>query len=277
MAPPKKTKVSVVVPTYNEGENLRPLTERLFAAMTDYDVELLFAEDESKGTEASEAIVKELQRKYNVGMHVRKRGEGRGLSSAVVLGFTLAKHDLLVCMDADLQHEPEAVPSVIAPVIQGAPFAIGSRNVQDGGLGFEWSLARRIISKGATLLAWPLTASTDPMSGFFALTRATFDNAQANGLNPRGFKIALEILVRSRSTVTDVPITFQDRHAGESKLSAKQNIDYILQLLALYLFLYTRTFVLSFVSAHLSSAAYIVAALVAAVAILIYLVYFLLQ
>lgn len=236
--------VSVVVPTYNEVENLRPLTQRLFAATraAGLDVELLFADDESSGSDASENIVKDLASEgYKVRMHVRRRHEGRGLSSAVLLGFELAKHNFLVCMDADLQHEPEAVPSVVRPVLAGdADFAIGSRNVDRGGIGFEWSLSRRIISKGATLLAAPLTSSTDPMSGFFCVRRDTLNRGRQS-CNPLGFKIALEIMVHCRPRVVDVPITFRERHAGESKLSMKQNFLYLRQLLSLYFTAYTYT------------------------------------
>lgn len=238
-------KVSVVVPTYNEVGNLRELTTRLFdtaAKDAGLEMDLLFAEDESSATEASVEIVDELRKQgYPVRMHVRRRGEGRGLSSAVLLGFDLAKHDTLVCMDADLQHEPETVPLVAAPVLSGeADFSIGSRNVENGGVGFQWSMARTIISKGATLLARPLTTSTDPMSGFFCVSRDTLRTGR-DACNPLGFKIALEIMVRCRcKSIVDVPITFRDRASGESKLTMRQNVDYVRQLVALYWFLYGR-------------------------------------
>ena len=111
----------------------------------------------------------------------------------------------------------------------------------DGGIGFEWSLLRRLISKGATLLAYPLTASTDPMSGFFCVRKQTLARGDPN---PIGFKIALEIMVRCGcSSVVDVPITFRERTAGESKLSPKQNVEYLQQLASLYAFAYRKTLV----------------------------------
>ena len=238
-----KNQVSVVVPTYNETLNLRPLTERLFKATraAALDVDLLFADDESVGSVESAAIVAALRGEgYAVRLETRPRSAGRGLSSAVLLGFSRAAHDVCVCMDADLQHEPEAVPAVCAPVLDGAAdFAIGSRNTGDGGIGFEWSLLRRLISKGATLLAYPLTASTDPMSGFFCVRKQTLARGDPN---PIGFKIALEIMVRCGcSQVVDVPITFRERTAGESKLSPKQNVEYLQQLASLYAFAYRKT------------------------------------
>mmetsp|Transcript_33292 Transcript_33292/g.103153 ORF Transcript_33292/g.103153 Transcript_33292/m.103153 type:complete len:280 (+) Transcript_33292:505-1344(+) len=241
--PDAKPQLSVVVPTYNETANLRPLTERLFKATREAGIEceLAFADDESAGSAESAKIVETLAKEgYVVRLATRKRSEGRGLSSAVLLGFGAAEHGVVLCMDADLQHEPEAVPAVAAPVLEGrADFSVGSRNVGAGGVGFEWSAVRRAISAGATALALPLTKSTDPMSGFFCTTK----KALARGTpRPVGFKIGLEIMVRCDcSRVVDVPITFREREAGESKLSAKQNVEYLIQLSQLYLFAYPAT------------------------------------
>eukprot|EP00937_MAST-01D_sp_MAST-1D-sp2_P000469 g469.t1 len=230
--------LSVVVPAYNEVENIRPLCERLFKALegASIDGELLIMDDESKGTEATKAIVADLKKEgFNIRIHARTKKEGKGLSSAVLLGFDMALHPTMLCMDADLQHEPESVPAVARPILAGeADFTVGSRNVAGGGLGFEWSLLRRVISQGATLLCLPLTSSTDPMSGFFCVAKKTLAKGRAQ-CNPIGFKIGLEIMARCRcKNVVDVPITFQDRVAGESKLSMKQNVLYLQQLLMLY-------------------------------------------
>ena len=233
--------LSVVVPAYDEALNIRPLTERLFAATraAKLETELIVADDESSGSEATREVVEALAKEgYSVRLHARRRSEGRGLSSAVLLGFQQARYEAVLCMDADLQHEPEAVPAIAAPVLAGsADFAVGSRNVGGGGLGFEWSLVRRIISAGATSLAWPLSRSSDPMSGFFCLRKATLARSADAGVNTMGFKIGLELMVRCRcSAVVDVPITFQERVAGESKLSMKQNVEYLRQLASLYAF-----------------------------------------
>jgi len=163
------------------------------------------------------------------------KSEGKGLSSAVLLGFKMALHPTVLCMDADLQHEPESVPDVARPVLQGAAeFAVGSRHVAGGGVGFDWSAARRIVSRGATLLALPVANASDPMSGFFCTTKEVIKRGETN-LNPIGFKVGLEIMVRCRcSPIQDVAITFQERAHGESKLSAKQYRLYLEQLASLY-------------------------------------------
>lgn len=232
--------LSVVVPTFNETLNIRPLCERLFASIKANDpklnVELFFVDDESEGTMKTLEIVSQLQKeKYPVRIHSRKKSEGRGLSSAVLLGFNMAKHEAILCMDADLQHEPEAVYSVALPVLTGkAEFTVGSRYCGGGGFGFDWAIHRKIISSTATLLAYGVSRSTDPMSGFFCTTKKVLARG-AHKINPIGFKIGLEAMARCRANpVVDVPITFQSRVAGESKLTMKQNILYLQQLISLY-------------------------------------------
>eukprot|EP00511_Aplanochytrium_stocchinoi_P004376 CAMPEP_0204833060 /NCGR_PEP_ID=MMETSP1346-20131115/15627_1 /ASSEMBLY_ACC=CAM_ASM_000771 /TAXON_ID=215587 /ORGANISM="Aplanochytrium stocchinoi, Strain GSBS06" /LENGTH=236 /DNA_ID=CAMNT_0051965317 /DNA_START=79 /DNA_END=786 /DNA_ORIENTATION=- len=233
-----KTKLSVVVPCYEEALNIKPLCTRLFKATraAKLDTELLLVDDYSgKGTEDTKKVVEALQKEdYNIKIIVRMPEEGKGLSSAVLLGLEKAQHDVMLVMDADLQHEPEAVPSLAAPVLNGeAEFSVGSRNVE-GGKVEDWPLKRRIISFGATALARPLTTVTDPMSGFFCLSRETLERGKGK-LNPMGYKIGLELVVRCKcKRVVEVPITFRDREAGESKLTAKQNILYLIHLAHLY-------------------------------------------
>ncbi|CAD7939620.1 unnamed protein product [Amoebophrya sp. A120] len=231
--------LSVVIPTYNEVENVVPLCERLFATLRkelpELPAELLLVDDESAGSEETEKLVTDLAaKKYPIRIHRRYRSEGRGLSSAVMLGFQKAKYDVMLSMDADLQHEPESVPAVAAPVLdRKVDFTVGCRYMKQGGIAFNWSVKRQVLSLGATALAWGLCSSRDPMSGFFCVRKGTLQRG-IDQINPIGFKIGLEIMARCRCSVQDVPIMFQERLHGESKLSAKQNIEYIQQLLGLY-------------------------------------------
>jgi len=236
--PRARKALSVIVPTYNETDNVRPLCERLFKAAkaAGLEAEVLVVDDESPGSAETERIAKELAAEgFNLRIHCRKRSEGRGLSSAVLLGFGMATHPVILCMDADLQHEPESVPGIAQPVLQGAAeFSVGSRHVAGGGVGFEWSVLRRTVSRGATLLAWPVAACSDPMSGFFCVSKEVLRRGEGR-LNPIGFKIGLEIMVRCRChPIQDVAITFQERASGESKLSAKQYRLFLEQLASLY-------------------------------------------
>ena len=187
--------------------------------------------DDNSNDGSEETIAALASEGYPVSIIVRKHE--RGLSSAVVAGFLAAKHDVLVCMDADLQHDPGYLPALVAPIVGGeADFCVGSRNVQDGRVE-DWPLIRRAISFGATLLSRPLTSCSDPMSGFFCLHKATFANAV--GLNPMGYKIGLELMIRCNAqNIREIPIVFRDREAGESKLTMKQNLLYLRQLVGLY-------------------------------------------
>ena len=242
--------LSVVVPTYEESENIEALCQRLFKNLRKGtgcdDVELLIVDDDSgEDTVKTKALVAKLAKEgHPIRIFVRSKSERSGLSSAVILGFDEAKYGTLVCMDADLQHRPEAVPGLADAVLNGdAEFVVGSRNTAGGGIAAGWPLHRRIISWGATTLARPLTASTDPMSGFFCLPRSVYARGKAS-LNPIGYKIGLEITVRCRCTkLQNFPIQFQERVAGESKLSMKQNFLYLQHLLYLYWAMYPVTIV----------------------------------
>ena len=236
MAP--KRELSVVVPTYEEAMNIEPLCKRLFAATAKAGIttELYIVDDDSgQGTLDTVKVVDGLKKDYDIKLHIRRKGEGSGLSSAVILGLRNAAYGTLLVMDADLQHEPEAVPAVALPIFEGTgDFSVGSRNT-DGGKVEDWPLHRKLISGGATALALPLASCSDPMSGFFCLSRDTFK--KGTGLNPMGYKIGLELMVRCGCTkVVEVPITFRDREAGESKLTMKQNLLYVMHLAHLYWF-----------------------------------------
>lgn len=136
-------------------------------------------------------------------------------------------------MDADLSHPPEKIPDMILALQSGQEVVVGSRYVTGGSTNDQWGFIRWFNSFIATLLAKPLTTLRDPMSGFFAVRRSTID--QAKRFNPVGYKIALEIIIKCHATnVSEVPIQFVDRVHGESKLSLKEQLQYIQHLRRLY-------------------------------------------
>ncbi len=240
--------VSVVLPCFEEAENVRELVARLLVAMRGADLrtEVVLVEDVSahptRGTAATRAVVEALRRELlpgsddDVRLLVRPREAGRGLSSAVLEGLCAARHPVLVVMDADLQHEPESAPHVAAPVLEGvADFCIGSRNVANARVE-DWPFHRQVISWAATFAALPLTACADPLSGFFSLSRATLERGLKRGLNPLGYKVGLELIVRCDCRrVQEVPIRFRERKQGESKLTLAQTVFYMQHLCHLYL------------------------------------------
>jgi dolichol-phosphate mannosyltransferase len=220
--------ISIIVPAMNEATNLPPLLARIAEAMDGLRYDVIVVDDgSSDGTPETCAA---LSSRYPVQLHVRQQPRG-GLSGAVLKGFELARGNVLVVMDADLQHPPERLPALIAPLLSGeADFVLGSRHADGGSVGGEWGLMRRLNSKVATWLARPLAGSiSDPMSGYFALRRESL--LQAKTLEPLGYKIALELLCKCRfRQVREIPIDFGVRLHGRSKLTIGEQVKYLRHL-----------------------------------------------
>ncbi len=202
-------------------------------ALSDKDYEVLIIDDSSG--DGTIEVCQELAEQYPVVLHTRRAPTG-GLSGAVLCGFSLARGAILAMMDADLQHPPECLPSLLQPILSGeADFVLGSRYVRGGRILDDWGVLRRLTSTVATILAGPLVRGIhDPMSGFFAMRREIWEQAQH--LDPLGYKIALELLCKCPiRKIKEVPITFALRQRGDSKLSFKQQIMFLRHLIKLYL------------------------------------------
>ncbi|MCF3973239.1 glycosyltransferase [Paracoccus salsus] len=224
--------VSIIVPTYKEVENIPLLIERVRKLRSDSGVEaeLIFMDDSS-----CDGSVEAVANCGHDWVRIVERHQDRGLSPAVIDGFRIATNPVLVCMDCDLSHPPEKIPQMVYGLSAGQQMVIGSRYVPGGSTDDDWGFFRWLNSRVATLLARPLTAVSDPMSGFFALRRRDFD--RASELNPVGYKIALELIVKCGfENVGEVPIHFSDRVHGESKLTLREQLKYIQHLRRLYLF-----------------------------------------
>lgn len=229
---------SVIVPAFREAANIAALTERLFAAgkANGWTIELIVVDDDSR--DGTEEIVAELAERFEVRVIVR-RGE-RGLSSAVLAGFANAKHEKLAVMDADLQHPPEIIPSLLERLDDSnCDFVIATRYSKSGAVASDWPMRRRLASKLGTLIAAPLAPLSDPMSGCFAITKTTL--ARASRLDPLGYKIALELYVKCGCRrPCEVPMQFAARVAGESKASFAEGVRFLRHLGRLYRFRFVR-------------------------------------
>ncbi|MBC7836123.1 MAG: glycosyltransferase family 2 protein [Phycisphaerales bacterium] len=226
--------VSVIVPTYREAQSLPHLLARLDRVRQEHRFELDVHIMDDFSDDGSREVVEAAGLPW---VHFHERQGTRGLSPAVLDGLTLALSPVLVVMDADLSHPPEVIAPMVAALDEGAEFVVGSRYIRGGSTDTEWTLYRRLNSRIATLLARPLTRLHDPMSGFFAFRRSLLDSA--GHLNPIGYKIGLELLVKCDAQhVAEVPIHFADRVHGESKLTLAQQLRYIQHLRRLYLFRY---------------------------------------
>ena len=232
-------KISIVVPTFCEAENLPELVRQLATALTPtgWPWELIIVDDNSPdGTPQVLAMLR--QEHPQVRFLIRK--EDRGLSSAVLAGCTMARYGYIVVMDADLSHPPESVPSLVEPLLENtADFVIGSRYVA-GGRTEDWGAFRWLNSAVATALSRPFVGAVkDSMAGFFAFRRQML--VSCDELNPIGYKIGLELLVKARVTrITEVPIVFRNRIHGQSKLSLKEQFRYLEHLSRLYDYKYPK-------------------------------------
>jgi dolichol-phosphate mannosyltransferase len=224
--------ISIVVPTYREAENLPHVAAAVAEALgpRGWEYELLFVDDDSQ--DGSEAICEELARTHPVRMMVRT--EERGLATAVIHGIEQAKGDLVVVMDADLSHPASAIPEMVERLQSGhSDFVLGSRYVEGGTIHDDWSIFRKLNSIVPSLLSRPLCTLKDPMSGFFAIRRQ--DMPLSGTLSPIGYKIALEIFVKGHfQDPSEVPIHFADRQYGESKLTLKEQLNFLRHLARLY-------------------------------------------
>ncbi len=230
--------ISVIVPTLNEAMNLPALLSRVDAALAGRSYEIILVDDGSQDETRPTCAV--LADRFPLRLIVRRDTVG-GLSGAVLHGMALAHGRTLVVMDADLQHPPEAIADLLAPLDAGdADFVLGSRYAPGGKTEAGWGRFRKLNSLGATCLARPIAGRVyDPMSGFFAIRAQTYRSARQ--LAPMGYKIALELMCKCRiSRIVEVPIHFGNRTEGESKLSFRQQARFLRHLSRLYAFAYPK-------------------------------------
>ncbi|MFC7945372.1 glycosyltransferase [Microbacterium oxydans] len=216
-------RVTVIVPTFNERDNVAELVARTAAALDGWDAEILFVDDSTDDTAVEIARV---AADAPIPVRVLHRSENTGgLGGAVVVGLGAAAADDCIVMDGDLQHPPELLPALLARYAQGdADVVAASRYVGGGDTSGLGTAVRFGVSRVATWLTramFPirLAHSTDPMTGFFLVDRARLD---LSTLQPRGFKILLEILARNDMRITEVPMEFAERRHGTSKASLRQ-------------------------------------------------------
>ena len=230
--------LSIVVPTYKEAENLPLLAEQIHACIgtgsagKSIDYELLIVDDMSP--DETVEVCERLANTYPLKL-LRPEGRPRDLSLSVIDGIKAAANDVVLVMDADLSHPPEKISEMLDAVSGNSEaFAIGSRYVSGGSFDRDWSLWRFLNSYIATLMARPLVKCSDPMSGFFMFNKQQLQ--EATKLNPIGYKIGLEIMVKGDfSDIEEVPIGFKDRELGASKMNFDQQWKYLRHLRRLYL------------------------------------------
>ena len=228
-------KFSLIIPSYNEGENIQAIVQilsRLLDNEISGEYELIVVDDDSP--DRTWKLAQELTIQYPQ-LRVMRRQQEKGLSTAVIRGWQVARGEVLGVIDADLQHPPEVLLQLWQEIAKGADLAVASRHVEGGGVS-EWSVIRRFLSRGAQMLGLIILPEvigrlSDPMSGYFMVRR---DAIVGQSLSPVGYKILIEVTGRGKIRwIGEVGYVFQERQAGESKVTWKQYIEYIQHLLRL--------------------------------------------
>lgn len=212
----------VIIPTYNEIENIGPLTQALFVLPAAFDV--LVVDDSSP--DGTGAVVKKMS-ETQPRIHLLTRAKKEGLGRAYIAGFKWGLEngfDALVEMDADFSHRPEDLTRILEK-IKTSDFVVGSRYVA-GGRTVNWGLGRKIISRGGgiysrLILGFPLN---DWTGGFNAWTKNTLEKIKLDSVKSNGYSFQIELKFRAMKAGckgVESPIVFEDRRVGQSKMSLK--------------------------------------------------------
>lgn len=226
-----KPMLSIIIPTYNEQHGIaHTIAEIGHALQPEIDFEIVIVDDSNDQTPA---ILQSLSEQDERIRFHHRQGQ-RGLATAVVLGFSLARGGILAVMDADLQHPPALLPVMFRAIQAGADIAIPSRYVH-GSCMKGFSLPRRIASLGAKwagkLLLPSLRRASDPTGGFLMLRRSVIEGVR---LRPIGWRVQIEVLAMGHyQRVVEIPYTFQARYADDSKMNYQDTLKYFLHLFLL--------------------------------------------
>jgi dolichol-phosphate mannosyltransferase len=212
----------VVMPTYNERQNLESMAGRVAAAAS--DVDLLVVDDNSP--DGTGDLADKLA-EANPRVHVLHRTEKAGLGRAYIAGFGWALergYDVIVEMDADGSHRPEDLPRLLEALVPGTDAVIGSRYVT-GGTVVNWPKSREFLSKGANVYVRLMlgTSIRDATAGFRAYRASTLRNIDLNNVESAGYSFQVDLTLRvlqAGMTIREVPITFVERELGASKMSS---------------------------------------------------------
>jgi dolichol-phosphate mannosyltransferase len=214
-------RVLVVLPTYNESENIDRVLRRVRDALPDATV-LVVDDGSPDGTaKMAEAIGREIG-----GIEVLRRQEKSGLGSAYRAGFRWGldrQYEACIEMDADLSHDPDALPGLVAPLSNGYELAVGSRYIPGGSIP-NWAWHRRLVSRGGNVYAQALLGLgvNDSTSGFRAYAASVLRRIDLDGIRADGYGFQIEMTYRAKragARIVEVPIRFVDRVDGESKMS----------------------------------------------------------
>ena len=230
--------VWVVLPTYDEAQNLQAIATAILAALP--DATLLVVDDNSPdGTGELAERLAEADPRIRVRHRARKEGLGRAYADAFPVALA-GGADIVVQMDADFSHDPGVLPALVGPIARAeADLVIGSRYVRGGGVE-DWGLGRRIVSRGGSLFARIVLGLTphDLTGGFKAWRGSTLAAIRFDDIHAGGYVFQIEMTYRASrdgARVVEVPITFRDRQVGRSKMSRRIIVEALLVVVRLRL------------------------------------------
>jgi len=232
-----KAEVSIIIPTYNESENIIQVLKSIGEHISkDIATEAIVVDDNSPdGTgKVVEDYINDAQNKTGYTIGVIHRKTKSGLSSAILDGIQHSSGETVVVMDSDFSHPPKIIPQLIEEIKTSKYDIVIASRYTEGGEVNGWSTKRKLISKGATGIAKVGLGvnESDPMSGFFAFNRNILEGIKFDAI---GYKMLLEILVKTKGAkVKEIPYTFTDRTRGSSKLDSSTMFDYVKSVWKLY-------------------------------------------
>ncbi len=248
----KLPSLSIIIPTYNESENILKLIQEIKANLPSNIITEIIVVDDNSPDGTGKIVENYVNNHINIDVPLQQQFHSKddnqtclvkvihrrnktGLIPAILEGVESSKGENILIMDADFSHPPETIPHLVEELRQDPNcIVIASRYISSGSI-VGWPYKRRVISRGAAKIArhgLKVRNVTDPMSGFFAFPRHVIENIK---FDTKGFKILLEILVKSRDIrVKEVPYTFHDRKSGQSKMNFNVILDYAGSVWQLY-------------------------------------------
>jgi len=230
-------KIAIVIPTYNEKENINELILRIFNQKIE-NLFIIFVDDNSPDNTAQ--IINTAKQKYSEILLIQ-RPKKTGLGSAYIEGFKKAlsiNADYIFEMDADLSHAPEDIPRLLLACQKGADLAIGSRRI-NGGKIIGWNCKRHLFSHGAMFFSrlFLRLKTKDVTSGFRCYRASTLKNINLDEINSNGYAFQEEMLFRvqkNKNNIVEIPVIFEDRKKGRSKLSSKDILEFFKLMIKLH-------------------------------------------
>tara|TARA_B100000029_G_scaffold93926_4_gene84082 strand:- start:935 stop:2077 length:1143 start_codon:yes stop_codon:yes gene_type:complete len=229
-------KVSIIIPTFNEAENICDIIKSIKNNLSEINVEIIVVDDDSPdGTGAIvEDYIHSITENHRHSISIIHRKTRKGLSAAILNGVEKSNGRIVVVMDSDFSHPPDVIPKMLDKIEETqCDVVIASRYVQGGNIE-GWPIKRKLISKAATEIAKKGLGveANDPMSGFFAFKKNLIKDISFDAI---GYKVLLELLVKSSDVnIQEIPYTFTDRKFGTSKLGSSTILDYCKSVWKLY-------------------------------------------